>query len=148
MSPKRDKGRPHDGVYTRLRVSRVGGAGIGVFAVIDIPQGTDVFGADDAETVFINKEETVALTPEIRKLYHDFCVLKSNRYECPSNFNSLTVSWYLNTSESPNVEPDSNLRFKAIRDIKAGEELFANYAEYSENEDAEFKSSVGQEPQS
>lgn len=132
------KPEPHEGVYTRLGVSTVAGAGIGVFAISDIPAGADVFGADDAETVMVAKVETLSLRPEIRKLYHDFCVLKDGTYECPISFNSLTVSWYLNCSETPNVRPDSNLRFKAIREIKAGEEILANYDEYSENEDAEF----------
>lgn len=134
------KRKPHEGVYARLGVSTVAGAGIGVFAISDIPSGADVFGADDAETVIVSKAETLALTPEIRKLYHDFCVLKNGKYECPASFNCLTVSWYLNTAETPNVRPDSELRFKAIRDIKAGEELLASYDEYSENEDAEFVS--------
>jgi hypothetical protein len=134
------KRKPHEGMYARLGISTVAGAGVGVFAVSDIPIGTDVFGADDAETVMVEKTETLGLRPEIRKLYHDFCVLKNGTYECPVSFNSLTVSWYLNTSETPNVRPDSDLRFKAIREIKAGEELLANYEEYSENEDVEFVS--------
>jgi len=138
--PKLSKRKPHDGVYARLGISTVAGAGIGVFAISDIPFGTDVFGADDAETVIVEKTNTLVLRPEIRKLYHDFCVLKNGTYECPVSFNSLTVSWYLNTSETPNVQPDSELHFKAIRDIKAGDELLANYDEYSENEDAEFVS--------
>lgn len=140
MLPELSKLKPHEGVYTRLGISTVAGAGIGVFAISDIPSGVDVFGADDAETVMVEKTETLALSPETRKLYHDFCVLKNGTYECPVTFNSLTVSWYLNTSETPNVRPDSELRFKAIRDIKAGEELLASYDEYSENEDAEFVS--------
>jgi hypothetical protein len=138
--PELSKRKPHEGVYARLGISTVADAGVGVFAVSDIPLGTDVFGADDAETVMVEKTETLGLRSEVRKLYHDFCVLKNGTYECPVSFNSLTVSWYLNTSETPNVRPDSDLRFKAIREIKAGEELLANYEEYSENEDAEFVS--------
>lgn len=138
MLPELSKRKPHDGIYTRLGVSTVSGAGIGVFAISDIPSGAGVFGADDAETVMVEKTETIYLRPEIRKLYHDFCVLTNGKYECPMSFNSLTISWYLNTSKTPNVQPDSDLHFKAIRDIRAGEELFANYDEYSENEDAEF----------
>jgi hypothetical protein len=134
------KPKPHSGVYTRLGVSHVADACVGVFAISDIPSGADVFGEDNAETVMVKKSETLSFSPEIRKLYHDFCVLKNGTYECPVNFNALTVSWYLNTSKTPNVRADSDLRFKAIRPIKAGDELFSDYDEYSENEDNEFTS--------
>ena len=137
-APELSKRKPHEGVYTRLSISTVAGAGVGVFAISDIASGADIFGADDAETVFVQRAETFALSPEIRRLYHDFCVLKDDRYESPVNFNSLTVSWYLNASKTPNVRPDPGLRFRAIRDIKAGEELFADYEEYSENEEDEL----------
>lgn len=139
MLPELGKRKPHEGVYTRLCVSSVAGAGIGVFAIRDIPSGVEVFGADDAETVLVKKVETLTLEPEISRLYHDFCVLKNDTYECPVNFNSLTISWYLNTSKTPNVRTDSSLRFKAIRDIRAGEELFSDYDEYSENEETEYR---------
>jgi SET domain-containing protein len=50
------------------------------------------------------------------------------------NFNKLTVAWYANNSDEPNIAPDKNLRFRATRPIAAGEELTARYDDYSENE--------------
>ena len=68
------------------------------------------------------------------RLYEEFCVLKGTTYQCPSSFNKLTPAWYLNTSKRPNVAADSSLKFYAIRDIQAGEELTADYDTYSDNE--------------
>jgi hypothetical protein len=124
--------RPHDGVYTRLKPSPL--HGVGVFAIRDIPNGQYIFEPDDDETVSVLAEETEVLGPTLRQLYEDFCVLKGKSYECPSNFNKLTLSWYLNTSKDPNVAADLSLKFHAIRDIRAGEELTADYSAYSENE--------------
>lgn len=124
--------KPHDGVYTRLGVSPING--VGVFAIVDIPAGVYVFEPDDDKTVKVPSEDMVALPPAIRKLYEDFCVLEDGVYECPSNFNRLTPSWYLNHSKQPNVAADNSLKFYAIREIRAGEELTADYETYSENE--------------
>lgn len=137
---------PHDRVYARLRCSRI--SGVGVVAIRDIPTGTYIFEPDDEELVSMKvqevheaiKKETIEgkLTneagKEIRKLYEDFCVLRGGVYECPVSFNKLTPSWFLNHSETPNVAADLSLRFYAIHEIKAGEELTADYRTYTENE--------------
>lgn len=127
-----DKKQPHDGVYTRLKPSPI--HGVGVFAIRDIPKDTYVFEPDEDELVSVQADETKALPLDVRRLYEDFCVLKGNTYQCPSSFNKLTPAWYLNTSKSPNVAADSSLKFYAIRDIQAGEELTADYDTYSDNE--------------
>lgn len=122
---------PHEGVYTRLRPSPL--AGVGVFAIKDIPKGTYIFEPDDEELLSVRKDIVDRLDSELRRLYEDFCVLNGDTYQCPSTFNKLTPSWYLNSSEQPNVAADDSLKFYAIRDIKAGEELTADYSTYSDN---------------
>jgi SET domain-containing protein len=123
--------KPHQGVYTRLQPSEI--HGVGVFAIADIPKGQYIFEPDDSETVFVPSGDTEALPEKLRLLYEDFCVLKDGVYECPASFNSLTPSWYLNSSSEPNVAVDSALKFYALRDIQEGEELTADYSTYSEN---------------
>jgi len=123
---------PHESVYTRIRPSAL--SGIGVFAIRDIPKGTYIFGADDSPTVIIDSLEIDNLPPAVKQLYQDFCVLQGDKYECPISFNDLTPSWYLNHSDTPNVAPDSQLKFYATRDISCGEELTSDYGSYSENE--------------
>lgn len=122
---------PHIGVYTRLRPSPL--AGVGVFAIRLIPRGTYIFEPDDEDLVMVPTKSARALEVPLRQLYEDFCVQKDDIYKCPSSFNQLTPSWYLNHSNRPNVAADRSLKFYALRDISADEELTTNYRTYSEN---------------
>jgi hypothetical protein len=119
---------PHHAVSTRLEQSTI--HGVGVFAITDIPGGTRLFIGDLDEMVWINKNELTRLPVQVRMLYEDFAVLKGTRYGCPSNFNRMTMSWYINDSRTPNVRCDSGYNFWTLRDIKAGEELTADYRSY------------------
>jgi SET domain-containing protein len=123
---------PHAGVYTRLRPSKV--HGVGVFAIRKIKKGTNIFSGDDADVVWIKKSSLRRLPGEIRKLYEDFAVIRNDgtEYGCPKSFNVLTVGWYLNESENPNVRCDKSFDFLALRDIAVGEELTVDYGTYSE----------------
>ena len=129
---KIDKSKfPHDGVYTRLQVSKI--HGIGIFAIRDIPKGTNIFSNDETEMVWIDEADIGNIDPELKRLYDDFCVIKNGKYGCPKNFNMLTVGWYLNESkENPNVCCTDEYDFVALRDIKKGEELAIDYSTYSE----------------
>jgi|SRR6266852_1439132 len=120
----------HHGVYTRLKPSKI--HGVGVFAIRDIPKGTAVFAEDDDDIVWVDKAVTDDLPEELKTLYDDFCIIKGDKYGCPENFDKLTIAWYLNNSDEPNVAADKDYRFYALRDIKAGEELTASYRTYSD----------------
>ena len=121
---------PHDGVFTRLKPSAL--HGVGVFAIRDIPKGAPIFGEDAGDLVTVTREEVVVQPTTLRQLYTDFCVRSGDTYQCPRTFNELTLSWYLNTSPTPNVAADENLKFHAVRDIMSGEELTADYDTYSD----------------
>jgi hypothetical protein len=127
---------PHKGVYTRLQCSKI--HGIGVFAIIDIPKGIEIFSEDQSDFIWLKEKELGldTLPESIRKLYDDFCVIKDQgdykMYGCPNNFSNLTISWYLNHSKTPNVYCDQEYNFSTLRDIKAGEELTVNYDTYSD----------------
>jgi len=122
---------PHDRVYTRLGVSSI--HGVGVFAICDIEKGTSLFEYDNTEMVWIDAKETNGISDKLKKMYEDFCVLKDDgtKYGCPKNFNQLTMAWYMNHSDTPNVEIDENYDFRTSRDIKDGEELTINYNAFS-----------------
>jgi len=127
---------PHEGAYTRLKKSRI--HGVGVFAIIDIPEGENIFKGDQCKMTWINSPaiHLKKLPIEIQKLYLDFCVVKKigkqQMLGCPTNFNNMPISWFLNESKKPNVYCNSSYNFFAIRKIKVGEELTVDYDTYSD----------------
>jgi hypothetical protein len=134
-------GPPHEEVYTRIACSNAAPStqfgsgsdpGVGVIAIRDIPKGALIFAPDDDRMIQVSANMIAGLSPELRKLYEDFCPLNGGYYTCPLSLNKLTVAWYLNDSDTPNCEIDDQLRFRALRDIQSGEELFARYSDFGE----------------
>jgi len=60
---------------------------------------------------------------------------ESGKLLCPKLFNRMDIGNYLNHSENPNLRYEKGKGYFALRDIKAGEELFANYRQLGEPED-------------
>jgi hypothetical protein len=134
---KAEEGRSHVGVFAKLGPSRIDKVGVGVFAIKNIKKGTPLFGGDLDEMLWLEKSKLPRRPPAVRKLYDDFAVIETDaqgttRYGCPTNFNRMTVAWYLNHSESPNTKCDDDLNFSALRNINRGEELTVDYSTYSE----------------
>jgi SET domain-containing protein len=120
---------PHSNVYTRLKPSAI--HGVGVFAIRNIPKGTQLFDGSE-EITWIDEKQIAHLSRRLREMYEDFCIIKDGRYGCPSNFNGLTMAWYLNDSSTPNVVVDENYNMYAARDIAEGEELTIDSSRFSE----------------
>ena len=77
---------------------------------------------------------------QLRRFYEDFAVWKNGRFGCPKHFHRLTMSWYLNDptkGQKPNVECDANYEFKALRDIKTGEDLTVDSHTYSDHSESQ-----------
>jgi SET domain-containing protein len=123
---------PHYKVYTRLGLSKI--HGIGVFAIADIPANTYLFEYDNTVMTWIDANELKDIPVNFKLLYDDFCVYNNekNMYGCPINFNELTMAWYMNDSDQPNVKIDKEYNFSTKRLIKEGEELTVNYKTFSE----------------
>lgn len=117
---------PQEDAFTRLKPSPI--HGVGVFAIRPIAKGSCVFSADRSSFVWVSKKRIEDFPVWLKQLYDDFYLIKSDdNYACPTDFNHLTVLWYLNHADNPNVQADHALRFFALRDIDEGEELTANY---------------------
>ena len=126
---------PHRHLYTRLRGSP--GKGVGVFAIRDIPEGCNPFVGDDAGSTWVPAAAVDAIADvELRRMYLDFCPLVAGRYLAPPDFNRMSISWYMNHSDEPNMMSDVNVDFRAKRLICTGEELTADYRAYSDHAEA------------
>ena len=123
---------PHEGVWARLGVSPI--HGVGVFAIRNIPAGTNVFGPDKAAIVWVDVADIEGASPAERRLYADFTIQQAGRVGCPANFNLLTVGWYCNepaAGETPNLAATPEYDLIAARFIAEGEELTVRYDSFS-----------------
>jgi hypothetical protein len=121
---------PHEGVYARIGRSRI--HGVGVIAIREIPRGTYVFEGEDERVVWVSRARVRRMPEPIRRLYEDFAMLWDGQLGVPKTLNMLSVGWYLNHSTRPNVEADDDGRFHALRRIRRGEELTADYRTFTE----------------
>jgi len=130
------KVKPHSDVYCRLGVSKI--HGVGVFAIVDIPEGIDPFKRcmDEYEEHKVSDLHFERMDPAHKKLYDDFCVFEEDNTVVwtPMSFNRIDISYYLNDSKTPNMEASEHGDFfYTARDIKAGEELTVSYETYSDH---------------
>lgn len=121
---------PHDGVYARIALSRT--HGVGVVAIRDIPAGTLVFRGESERAVWVSRAAVRRLPAAIRQLYEDFGMVWGDRIGVPPTLNMLSVGWYVNHSGRPNVEAGEDGRFRALRRIRKGEELTADYRTFTD----------------
>jgi FRG domain len=127
---------PHLKVFTRLGQSKI--HGVGVFAIASIKKGTPIFDGENLEMPWFEDKQVLKTPAKIRRLYKDFGVVKHDDpgwRGCPTSFNRLNPSWFLNEARNgkkPNVECNpETFEFRALRDIKLGEELLVAYEAYS-----------------
>jgi SET domain-containing protein len=125
MKKKNGVRAPHDGVYARLGRSRL--HGVGAIAIRSIPKGARPFIGEDERVVWVPRAALKDLPAEIRSFYDDFGILWRDQLGVPVNFNRLSVGWYVNHSDEPNLVAQDDGRFIALRHIHPGEELTADY---------------------
>lgn len=116
--------------WVMLQPSRV--AGVGVFAIRDIPAGCRrMFSEPDAsdDWVHVPRAEVDALPPHARLPVENYCLYDERHYFVPRHgFKRMDLSLFLNHSDVPNVRSvDDGDYFEAVRDIAAGEELLIDY---------------------
>ena len=122
--------------YCRIGVSRV--HGVGVIAVKDIPKNIFIFKVCKKSCdniIEITKKEIENVASGVKQMMDDYLDKVNGKYQVPeSGLNNLNISWYLNHSDTPNVditEPakDGFVLFKTNKDIRKGEELFIDYSQ-------------------
>lgn len=123
--------------YVMLRPSAV--AGVGVFAMRDIPKGCrDMFSKPDQNDkwIAIEKNEVESLPEHARLLIENFCLFDEEKYFVPDyGFKKIDLSLFLNHSDHPNIiSIQEGEYFESIRNISKGEELFIDYGEIVDGE--------------
>ena len=123
-------------IYCRLKPSPV--HGIGVFAIRDIPKGTDPFGGlyntrwkkIPLRRIMADKK----ISPEVKGFARAFYAVEKGTVFFPNHsLNAIDISFFLNHSDAPNVGAlAGGADFVALRDIKKWEELFSDHRTYSD----------------
>ena len=122
---------PHRNLYTRIKPST---KGVGVFAIRDIPKDTELFVGDIGNIVRVSVADVEKIEDlEVRRMYFDFCPVVDGYFVAPNDFNQITMGWYLNHSDNPNVSVRPEMQFFTSRFVEIGEELTADYTTYSEH---------------
>jgi hypothetical protein len=120
-----------DETYVALRPSGV--AGVGVFAIRDIPKGCRTIfsppSTSDDDYLSVPRADIEALPAHARHMVETYCLFDDDRYFVPRDgFKKMDLVSFLNHSETPNVRSiDDGAFFEAIVDIPADTELFVDY---------------------
>ncbi len=125
-------------IYCRLRPSSV--EGVGVFAIRDIPKGTNPFqGCREVTGGSIPLRELMTqktISEEVKQLVKDLYVVENGMVFFPHHsLNDVDIGFFVNHSDTPNLEVlKGGEEFIANRDIEKGEELFADYGTYGDRQ--------------
>ena len=128
-------------IWFRTRPSSI--HGVGLFAIRDIPKGTDIMVEFDGEgkTEFsIEKDQMLDIHPNIKQLWIDHWAGDDvwQHIYLPPNYKQVQV-FYINHSDNPSgrlVSGNNHAQFITNKDIKEGEEIFSgyNFNKYPHNE--------------
>lgn len=106
-------------LYT-VQPSLIEDAGVGCFAMSDIPSGSQLTTDTPNNNRRLREED-------IPDVYLKYCpLLESGLYLAPANFCVMSVFWYINHARQPNTDMES-WRLYAARDLEAGEEVTMYY---------------------
>jgi SET domain-containing protein len=103
--------------------------GIGVFALVDIPAGTQGLFSPPAVWRAVPLTELDVLAPVVRQHVETYCLQdETNIYLPPHGLEVMDLVMYLNHSDTPNLQQlDGGSDFRTLRDVDAGEELLIDY---------------------
>ncbi len=111
-----------------LKPSTIAGAGVGVFTLHYLSEGTY------CPLILLDFEEEILDPKEVPEELQIYCIDREDgKVRCPKYFNRMDIGNYLNHSNSPNVGwIEEKKGYFALRDIRKGEELFSDYRDLGE----------------
>lgn len=111
----------------KLGVSKIRGAGIGVFALSEIPKDYPLFGPRGC-LYFIRWNEISDASDSIKEYIRCICHSDNEGFFIDGFLDQIDLSFYVNHSETPNLIHDRNADiYFAARDISEAEELTVFY---------------------
>jgi hypothetical protein len=98
--------------------------GLGVYATHDIEANVqlDLWGGEEEHCCPISEIDI-----QSAQLIRRYGVVSDGVVWFPPRFNRMAIGWYLNHSDSPNVEWRTGDQIYSLRPISAGEELTIDY---------------------
>lgn len=131
-------------VKTKLAVSTIPNAGIGLFAAQDIPKGTKIWEYTKITDRIYGEEEFKKQEGLLGEFLKCYCFRYNNMYVfCGDN-----GRFFNHSPENQNCGSEGNTQFHmgytvAFRDIKEGEELLDDYTKFGwSEEDAKFNADI------
>jgi SET domain-containing protein len=100
--------------------------GIGCYSDIVVRKGefVRVFSPEDSRWIPLKKAHASPQKDLIKK----FGIRLSGGYWAPLDFLRISVGWYMNHSERPNLQSDDgDVTYFALKDIRPGEEVTMDY---------------------
>ena len=98
---------------------------VGVFATENIKKNTHLKLFGDGET--IDLRSSIRKKKDVPTIFHGYCMDRGDELICPNDFGHMHIGWFLNHSNLPNTYPDSDYKWYASQNIKAGEEIVIDY---------------------
>lgn len=115
-------------IKIRIKPSKI--HGVGIFAIDDIKKNENpfLFSYMGMDGMLFDKNELNDLSKEQTKMLEDYYPTNKTNYQfIPAFPNTLIWTNYLNYDyKNPNIQLMEDGHWKAIRDIKKGEELLEN----------------------
>jgi len=108
--------------------------GIGCFSDIKIRKGeyVRVWSPEDSRWIPLNKANA---SPQ-KKLIKRFGIRTAGGYWAPIDFLRISVGWYMNHSEAPNLgSNDGDITYFALGDIRPGVEVTIDYRRMDDQHD-------------
>jgi len=126
-----------------IRIKKSGVHGVGLFAVRDIPKGTNPFQSllKTEYIEFTQEELENALPKNTYEMIDAYSARDENFIYIPTHgFNPIDLPYLINHSDEPNVATDvEGEHFVTLRDIKEGEELFSDFSTYHDGNEHYIK---------
>ncbi len=113
-----------------IRVAPDKYGGVGLFALTKIPKDTRLDICQETDFKFVNKK--FVKSKYQKEMFQVFGVATKNGYWVPKSFNSMSIGWLINHSDSPTLEwrkvgKSKEVTYFSKRAIKSGEELTIDY---------------------